>query len=116
MQKFFNRISKEYQNARRKVGPGYFRLKKYFKYIETLPVDEHVILLESKMGKELEWNLIGLLKELTSDPKYREFRIYIAVTEDDREKREKFISRHNMKNAQVILRESEEYYLRLATA
>ena len=116
MNKFFNRISTEYKNARRKVGPGYFRLKKYFKFIETLPIDTHTILLESKMGKELEWNLIGLLQELAFDPKYKEFRIWVAVTEDVKEKREKFISKYKMKNVSVILRESEEYYQLLATA
>lgn len=116
MGKWFIRISKEYQNARRKVGPGYFRLKKYFKYIESLPVNQRVILVESKMGKELEWNLIGLIKEMSINPKYSDFKIYIAVTEEVREKREKFVNRNNMRNTQVILRESEEYYRLLATA
>ena len=116
MNKLFNRISTEYKNARRKVGPGYFRLKKYFRFIETLPVDGHTVLLESKMGKELEWNLIYLLRELASDPRYKDYRIWVAVTEDVKEKREKLISKHNMKNVQVILRESEDYFRILATA
>ena len=54
MKKLIERIKKEFDNAKRKVGPGYFRLKKYFSNLETLPVDSHAILVESKMGKELE--------------------------------------------------------------
>lgn len=116
MGKIFNKIQQEFKNARRKVGPGYFRLKKYFRFSDELPVEKKTILIESKMGKELEWNLIGLLRELAGNPRYREFQIWVAVTEDVKEKREKFITRNEMKNVSVVLRESEEYYRLLATA
>ena len=116
MGKIFSKIQQEYKNARRKVGPGYFRLKKYFTFIETLPVDAGTVLIESKMGKELEWNLIGLLGELADTPYKERFQVWVAVTEDVQEKREKFIERRKMENVRVVLRESEEYYRLLATA
>lgn len=116
MNKIITRIQTEFMNARRKVGPGYFRLKKYFRFSDELPVETHTILVESKMGKELEWNLIGLLRELAGNPRYEEFQVWVAVTEDVIEKREKFISKQGMKNVRVVLRESEEYYRLLATA
>ncbi len=116
MNKLVAKIQNEVLNVRKKLGPGYFRLKKYFRFVETLPVDEQVILVESKMGKELEWNLIGLLRELGGNPRYSAFQVWVAVTEETLEKREKFVNKQDMKNVHVILRESEEYFRLLATA
>ena len=96
MKKIFNRISTEISNARRKVGPGYFRLKKYFSFQETLPIDTNTILIESKMGKELEWNLIGLLRELADSPYKERFQVWVAATEDVLEKREKFMKKQGV--------------------
>lgn len=116
MRKIINKISTEYKNARRKVGPGYFRLKKYFRFVEKLPVEKHVVLAESKMGKQLEWNMVCLLQELSSNPRYQELRIFVAVEGNIKKKKENFLRNQGMERICVILRESEEYYRLLATA
>ena len=116
MSKLIDRISTEYNNARRKVGSGYFRLKQYFRNLETLSVDPDVILVKSKMGKELEWNLIEILRELSLNPRYEKFQINVAVNESEKGKREKFLKGQGMNRVNVVIRESEEYYILLATA
>lgn len=116
MKKIINKIKTEFKNARRKLGPGYFRLKRYFQYIEELPVEPKMILVESKMGKELEWNLIELLRELCKNPRYKDYKIRVAVEPDVREKRTEFLKKNGMKKVRVIRHEGEEYYKVLATA
>ena len=116
MKKIIDKIKTEFKNARRKLGPGYFRLKRYFQYIEELPVEPNVILVESKMGKELEWNLIEILRELCKNPRYKDYKIRVAVEPDVREKRTEFLKKHGMKKVRVIRHEGEEYYKVLATA
>lgn len=116
MRKIFQKIKKEYENARRKWGPGYFRLKRYFQYLEELPVEQDTILVESKMGRELEWNMIGLLKELCTNPRYQGYKIRLAVEPEVKEKRVKFLKKNGMMKVKTVRHEGEEYYRLLATA
>ena len=116
MNKVINKIKKEYNNAKRKVGPGYFHLKSYFRNLENLPVDDHSILVESKTGQELEWNLIEILRELVTNPRYAGYTISVASNVSVKEKRERLLREQGLSRVNVVVRESNEYYYLLATA
>ena len=50
----------------------------YAKYYDTLPIDEHAILLESTHGKKLDGNIYYILRYLASSEKYKDYRIYLS--------------------------------------
>ena len=53
--------------VRKKLKDPYWRAKcDYIKYYETLPIEEHVILLESQSAIKVDGNILYLLKYLTS--------------------------------------------------
>ena len=110
MIKIVEKIKKEINNARRKLGPGYFRLKRYFKYLDELPVEKKTILVESKAGRELEWNITGLLKELCGNPRYASYTICFAAEPHVWEKRAQFLKKNSMEKVKLVRHEGEEYY------
>lgn len=57
----------------------YLAKHKYTKQIEKLPIDSNAILIESQHGKEMDGNVFYLIKELTTNPQYKGFNIYLSA-------------------------------------
>ena len=56
----------------------YFNLMKYPEYIESLPIWEDAILLESQQGRDFEGNIYHVFRELAANPAFDGYRIYLV--------------------------------------
>lgn len=88
----------------------------YPKYREKLAIEDKTIFLESRNGKEIAGNIFYLLKELTSNKEYKDYRIVITVDDDHREDTELLLKKYNITGYDFVRYCSKEYYKVLASA
>lgn len=88
---------------------------KYTKMYETMPVDENIILLESKHGDDLAGNIFSILQEVTS-PQYEDYNIYLVVKETNKESIQKLLENYDITGVNFVIIKSDEYVKLLATA
>ncbi|KZX11061.1 glycosyltransferase [Methanobrevibacter curvatus] len=101
---------------RRVFGKGKALVKNSFlvRY-ESLEVDDNLILLESKNGKDLGSNIFYLLKELSNE-RYEKYTVILAIKKDKKECIEKFLRRYNIENVVLCFIPSLKYFKYLNTA
>lgn len=123
MGKFFNalrrrknKIKKFYKQIKRRLKRGYFRKKKYAWYYENCPVEEKVVLLESQHGKSFGGNIFAIAKELSGNPEYEDYTIWLSCVRKQVKSRRRFLKRYGMERVQVISTGDKEYFRLLATA
>lgn len=102
---------------KKKLNSKYFARMKYLKYYKTLPIDSKAILLEAQHGREIDGNIYYILKELLTNPDYKEYKIYLCANSEFSKKRfltkiENFIA----PNLEIILRDTKSYYKVIASA
>lgn len=90
--------------------------RRYTKYIKTLPMDEKAILLESQHGKEMFGNVFYLLKVLSSDEKYKSYKIYLSCRAGKRRRFSYILRQNGIKNVELVVLSSEKYMQLLASA
>lgn len=100
----------------KKIKNNYFAKCKYLKYVEKLPIDNNIILLESQQGKEFGGNMYYLIKELLNDTKYNTFKIYLAVKKNKIEEAQQFYKDKGLNNVNFVKSYSYAYYKLMATA
>lgn len=88
----------------------------YPKYREKLAIEDKTIFLESRNGKEIAGNIFYLLKELTSNKEYKDYRIVITVDDAHREDTELLLKKYNITGYDFVRYCSKEYYKVLASA
>ena len=57
----------------------FFNLENYSTLVKVLPIQKKVILLDCNHGKKIEGNIFYILKELTTNPKYQKYHVYLSV-------------------------------------
>ncbi len=75
-----------------KARMDYFHKTRYLHYYETFAVDEHIIMLQSQHGSNLNGNIFYLAKELNSNPDYRDFHVYVVYAKGKKKYSEKCCS------------------------
>lgn len=110
------KLEQKCRDTWRDISKGYFEQKSYYYYLEKLSLDSRMILAESKRGKELEWNITELLREFSTNPRYKDYTICVAVVDSAKRRQEKFLRNQGIRHVRVIIYESREYYKLLATA
>lgn len=99
-----------------KIKNDYFAKCKYLKYVEKLPIDDHVILLESQQGKEFGGNMYYLIKELSNNTQYNTFKIYLSVTKNRIEEAQQFYQNRGLTNVKFVKLNSYDYFKLMASA
>lgn len=89
---------------------------KYRYYIDNLPIDKKSILLESQHGRTFNGNMYYILKELLSNPLYKEYKIYFTVKESNKKQVTKVLQNHGLNFVNTVIIQSNEYYKVLATS
>ncbi|HZK20895.1 MAG TPA: CDP-glycerol glycerophosphotransferase family protein [Oscillospiraceae bacterium] len=89
---------------------------KYIRYLQSLPIDKHAILLEGGQGQNLNGNMFVLLRELAQENKWKDYSLYWVVTEENFDSAKKRLSFYNIEQVKIVLRLSDEYLRILATA
>lgn len=87
----------------------------YNSFYEKLSVDEKLILLESRGGRALEGNILGILKELEEIP-YEKFHRVLVVHKDTKSSIAKKVHFYGIKHIKYVCIGSISYYYYLAKA
>ena len=90
--------------------------KKYPGYVKRLPIDEKAILLESQHGMEMFGNIFHILKALTGNPKYKQFKIYLCCRGGKMNRFSYILKNNGMENVNLVELSSDEYMRLLASA
>ena len=88
----------------------------YIKYYDSLRVNEKLILLESEHGKKIDGNVFYILKYISQNEKYNEYKIYLSAIGRHLNKFRQFLDNHNMLNVNLVILASDEYMRLLASA
>lgn len=89
---------------------------KYIKYFDKLPIDEKTILVESQHASEFNGNVFYIVKYLCSSGKYRDFKVYLACTKDNKQAFAQKLNAYNIKNIELLELHSKQYYKAIASA
>ena len=103
--------------VRKKLKDPYWRAKcDYIKYYETLPIEEHVILLEAQNATKIDGNMFYLLKYMLSSEKYRTYKIYVSSWIRYQKKIRTIFAQEKMEHVKLVVYASDEYVRLLASA
>ena len=81
-----------------------------------LPIDDKLVLLEGGQGSNINGNMFSMLKELKTNPRWKEYKCAFVVTEDTIEKAKKRMAFYGFEDVILSVRNSKEYLKHLATA
>ncbi len=105
------------KGVRKKLKDPYWRAKcDYIKYYEALPIDEKVILLESQSATKIDGNIYAILKYISSDEKYADYKIYLSSWGRYMKKIRSILKSAEIENVELVLYASDEYMRLLASA
>lgn len=110
------RLMGKIARARRKYDSHYFAREKYLRYFKKGEIDDYAILLEGNHGKRVDGNIYYLLKELTSNDDYKEYKIFLGVAKHKIEEIKDFLELNKISGVNFAIIHSKEYYKLLATA
>lgn len=106
---------KQYWQKFQKKGPAYFARVKYNNYLKE-PIQNNVILIESKHGDEIASNLFALLKEATTNDAYKDYKVYVVYNARKLKVFEAMIERYGLKGMELVELNTPKYYELCATA
>lgn len=89
---------------------------RYADYRKTLPIDEKAILLESQHGAEMLGNIFHLLKALSTDPRYKDYKLYLCCRGSKKNRFSYILDNNGMKNVQLVELSTDEYIRALASS
>jgi len=113
MKKMWNMMKK----AREKLKNPWFRAhSRYIKYYKKLPINSKTILLQSQQGASWNGNLYYILRYLSQDPRFSDYKIYMVSVGRRARPLRKFLVSKGIENIQVVVLASDEYFRILASA
>ena len=102
---------------KRMTGQEVYSYRAYIRFLDTLPIDEQLVLLESHHGTTLGGNIAALLETLCAEPDYDNCRIYVAVQKNNKEKlAAQWAGYRNSSRVRPVIVGSVEYFRILASA
>lgn len=87
----------------------------YLKYC-SYAVDEKLVLLEGGQGSNINGNMFAMLRELKTNPRWKDYKCVFVVTRDTFEKARQRMEFYGFDNVILAVRNSKEYSMYLATA
>ena len=111
------KYSKFIGSAIKKLKDPYWRARcKYIKYYEELPICDNYILLQAYLAKKIDGNIFYILKYLTSNSRYANYKIYLAVMGRYRKGIQKKLEYSGISNVNIVTYSSDEHVRLLASA
>ena len=100
-----------------RISNPYWRAKyKYIKYVDKMPIDDKMILLESQHGKEFNGNIFSMAKYLCSAEEYKEYKVYLSAAKSRVNSFKKKAEEYGIKNLNFVILSTKEYFKVLASA
>ena len=88
----------------------------YLSYSE-LPVDNKLVLLEGGQGSNINGNMFSMLKEISTNPRFKDYKCIFVVTQKTIEKaKHRIFDVYGFENIELVIRNSNLYCKYLATA
>lgn len=87
----------------------------YLNY-SKLPVDEKLVLLEGGQGTNINGNMFSMLKELNTNPRWKDYKTVFVVTDNTLEKAESRMKFYGFDRVILSVRGNDDYCRYLATA
>ncbi len=121
IKKIFRKLKKKYKKIRGKIRSVKAKIRwarknsYYIKLINEEPLNEHLVLFESKNGKDIAGNIFYLLKELTGGD-YPEYEVYLHVAGPKRKQLRSLLDCYEIQGVKFVGTTSKEYRRLLATA
>lgn len=103
-----SRLLKLYKKVKNDIKINYLHYSK-------LKVDDHLVLLEAGHGNNLNGNMFAMLKEIKTNPKYKEYKCIFVVTKSNIEKAKVRMKNYNI-DVILCIRNTNLYYKYLATS
>ena len=85
----------------------------YALFYYHMKIVENWILIDSKNGKDLGSNMLRIAEELTHNPEYKKYKIYISVNKSKKSEIEEMIRLYDLKGVHLI-KEAGYHYARVA--
>ncbi len=103
------RILKKINSIKNNCEPAYIGYCK-------LPIDNELVLLEGGQGSNINGNMFAMLKELKTNPRWKNYKCAFVVTADTIEKAKKRMEFYGFSDVILSIRNSNDYLKHLATA
>lgn len=103
------KIIKKFNSFKNNCEPAYIEYCK-------MPIDDKLVLLEGGQGSNINGNMFSMLKELKTNPRWKDYKCAFVVTEDTIEKAKKRMAFYGFDDVIFSVRNSKEYLKHLATA
>lgn len=88
----------------------------YVDYIDTIPLNEKLVLIESQHGSEINGNIFYIIRYLATNKQYSDYKLYVSAAASKKDKFEHFLKDHKINNVSVTILSSDEYFRLLASA
>lgn len=109
MIKKLNKITRQLGKVKDSIKPNY---QKY----SQMPVNDKLVLLEGGQGTNINGNMFSMLKEIMTNPEWKDYKAVFSVTEDTAKSAKARMDFYGFERVVVSLRNSDEYCKYLATA
>ena len=117
--KLYSHKSKKYlkkiKKYIKKLSPKSRKGARYLKYVKKKKIIEKTILVDSQHGDNISGNMFYILKELCSNTEYKDYKIYVTVTKEKKEKIKEKLEFYGYTNLELVKLDSNKYLKILAT-
>lgn len=88
----------------------------YLNFYKNCKIENNTILIEAAQGKNLNGNMFAILRQLMSNEKWKNIKVYFVVTKQNEELAEHRFKYYKFENVNLVIRNTEEYAKLIATA
>lgn len=88
----------------------------YTLFYDRREIKENWILIDSKNGKDLGSNLLRITEELTNNPSYNKYHVYLSCNKDKKELIKKMAEQYHLKGISILRENSFRYIKVIALA
>lgn len=88
----------------------------YSKWLKSPYIDKKIIFLESQHGKEVSGNIFYILKQLSADERYADYKLYLSCKSQSKKKISSILKEYNLTNVELVKFYSPKYVKLVATA
>lgn len=89
---------------------------RYARWYKKLKLDDRSILLESQHGTEISGNIFYLIKELSKNKDYKDYKIYLSCRAGTKNKFAEILAHYKIKGVNLVVVSTKEYMKALASS
>lgn len=98
------------------INPSFYAKCSYIKYYNKLKINDKYIVLDSQHGKNINGNIYYILKELTNNSKYSDYKIYLVVDKQSKKAIIDLLTKRKILHFEPLIMQTKKYYKIMASA